>query len=253
MFNKWLEVFKLEFKHLMREPVTLFFMWVLPIIFTVVFGGAFGSELSTLGNGILGIDTVIPINIVFLLANVGLMGLPITIIELRNNKVLKRYVTYPLSYPLYFLALASALLFASFISTLIFGLLSFIKYDAVWRMNVLDTIIFIAIYLVTVFIFDVIGYMIALLIHNNRIANMTTTGLFLAMIFTSGIVLPIESLSNVVQFIAKIFPMYHLVQLFQYIWVGKFVWADQMWNVIYIVGLTTVLAMCLRVVKIKWD
>lgn len=253
MFNKWLAIFKLEFKNLMREPVTLFFMLVLPIIFTIVFGGAFGSERTNFGEGILGIDTVIPINIVFLLANIGLMGLPITIIELRNNKVLKRYMTYPLSYATYFLALASALLVSSIISTLIFGILSFIKYDAVWRMNGLDTLLFIILYFSAVFIFDAIGYMVALLIHNNRIANMTTAGLFLSMIFTSGIVMPIESMPQVVQYIAKVFPMYHFVQLFQYLWVSKFIFADHIVSVCYIIGLTLILAIIIRQIKIKWD
>ncbi len=93
-FGNFKAFFKLEFKALFREPVTLFFMIVLPIVLTVVFGGAFGQEATQYGEEVLGIDTVVPVNIIFLLANVGLMGVPITIIELKDQEVLKRYSTY---------------------------------------------------------------------------------------------------------------------------------------------------------------
>lgn len=73
-------------------------MIVLPMILTIVFGGAFGSEATQYGPKILGIDTVVPVNVVFLLANTGLMGVPITVLEVKDQGVLKRYITYPVSY-----------------------------------------------------------------------------------------------------------------------------------------------------------
>jgi len=61
--------FKMEMRALSREYVSLFFMIVLPMILTIVFGGAFGTEATQYGPKILGIDTVVPVNVVFLLAN----------------------------------------------------------------------------------------------------------------------------------------------------------------------------------------
>ena len=109
----------MEFKALLREPVTLFFMIILPIILTIVFGGAFGSEITSYGENVLGIDTVVPVNIVFLLANVGLMGIPITVIELKDQDVIKRYITYPIKYKTYFLSLMSVFSFVSLLYTVV--------------------------------------------------------------------------------------------------------------------------------------
>ena len=93
MIREQYAFFKIELRSLLREPVSIFFMIVLPIILTIVFGGAFGDEATKYGKHVLGIDTVVPVNIVFLLANAGLMGIPITVLELREQGVLKRYST----------------------------------------------------------------------------------------------------------------------------------------------------------------
>lgn len=56
--------FKMEMRAISREYVSLFFMILLPMVLTIVFGGAFGTEQTQYGPTVLGIDTVIPINIV---------------------------------------------------------------------------------------------------------------------------------------------------------------------------------------------
>ena len=104
--EKALAFIKIELKALLREPVSIFFMVILPIILTVVFGGTFGDEMTPYGENVKGIDMVVPVNIVFLLANAGLMGIPITILELKEQGVLKRYSTYPINLRFYFLSLA---------------------------------------------------------------------------------------------------------------------------------------------------
>ena len=129
--------FKMEMRALSREYVSLFFMIVLPMILTIVFGGAFGTEATQYGPKILGIDTVVPVNVVFLLANTGLMGVPITVLEVKDQGVLKRYITYPVSYGMYFLALMLTFMIVCILSTVLFMGASFIVYGATWFMNCL--------------------------------------------------------------------------------------------------------------------
>lgn len=253
MSNAYKSFFKLEFKALMREPVSLFFMIVLPIILTIVFGGAFGSEATSYGKNVLGIDTVVPVNIVFLLTNVGLMGIPITIIEIKDQEVLKRYMTYPTSYRVYFFSLISVFTFVSFLSTLLFSLISFVFYGATWHMTLTDTLLFALIYIAMIIIFDGIGFIIALLIKGSRTANMITSGVFLSLIFTSGVVLPVESLPVLVQKIAYIFPMYHCIKISQMIWISEFRFIDLWDNILYIIIAVFVLSGSLGRVKVKWD
>lgn len=116
---------KIELKALLREPVSVFFMVVIPLILTIVFGGAFGDEPTQYGKNVLGIDTVVPVNIVFLLANAGLMGISITILELKEQGVLKRYHTYPVNLKTYFTSLVLTFSLVSILSTLLFLLIYF--------------------------------------------------------------------------------------------------------------------------------
>lgn len=253
MRSAYTSFFKIELKALLREPISLFFMIVLPIILTIVFGGTFGKEATSYGAHVLGIDTVVPVNIVFLLANVGLMGIPITVVELKDQEILKRYITYPTKYRTYFASLMSAFTFVSFLSTLLFTFISFAFYGATWHMNFGDFFLLVVLYLVMIVIFDGIGFLIALLVKGSRAANMVTSGVFLSLIFTSGVALPVDSLPLFVQKIANIFPMHHCIQVAQMLWISEFSFVELREHILYIVATTVVLVVFLGRVKVKWD
>lgn len=245
--------FKIELKALSRERVSLFFMIVLPIVLTVVFGGAFGKEATKYGEEVLGIDTVVPINVVFLLANTGLMGIPITILELKEQGVLKRYITYPTTYRTYFISLILTFSVVGLISTVLFNAVSFIFYGASWYMNFRETLIFILVYVGIIFIFDAIGFLIALLIKSSRTASLVSSGVFMILLFTSGVALPVESLPIYVQKIAHIFPMYHAIEVVQMIWIGEINMNEIGYNLLYLIICIGILSVALRRVRVKWD
>ncbi len=244
---------RMEFRALLREPITVFFMIFLPIIFTVVFGGAFGAEDTVFGESIKGIDTVVPINLVFLIANVGLMGIPITVIELKEQGVLKRYDSYPITFASYFLSIITAFAILSIISVIIFGTLSFVIYDAKFHMDLVSSCILLLLFISSTIVFDSIGFIVALLIPNARVANIFCSGIFLAMIFTSGVVMPVEAMPLLVQKIALLSPMYHFTELVTYAWVDHFVFSDLIDHIIFVVASTTIFVVFLSKVKLKWD
>ncbi|MFV0380481.1 MAG: ABC transporter permease [Anaerorhabdus sp.] len=252
-FNVYKSLVRIEFRALLREPITLFFMIILPIIFTIVFGGAFGKEVTKYGPEILGIDTVIPINVVFLIANVGLMGIPITVIELKEQGVLKRYASYPMTFVQYFLAMMTAFTILSIVSVLVFCTISFLFYGASFHMSFMTTLIFIVLFLSALIIFDSIGFIIALLISNARVANMFCSGVFLAMIFTSGVVMPVESMPEIVQKMVLISPMYHFTQLFTFVWVDLFSMSNLMGHIVFVSVATVLFLFFLVRVRLRWD
>lgn len=245
--------FKMEMRALSREYISLFFMIVLPMVLTIVFGGAFGTEATQYGPNVLGIDTVVPVNIVFLLANTGLMGVSITVLEIKEQGVLKRYVTYPISYGMYFLALMLTFMIVCLFSTTLFMGTSFVLYNASWFMNSRSLVLFVLAYFDTMFIFFILGYALALLIKSSRTASIVSSGVFMFLIFTSGVALPVESLPIVVQRIAHIFPMYHSIQVIQMLWINEFTWTENAVDCIYLLCYTVVALILLMRVKIKWD
>ncbi|WP_062196891.1 ABC transporter permease [Massilibacterium senegalense] len=248
-----LAFFKIELKSLLREPVSIFFMVILPIILTVVFGGAFGNEMTQYGENVLGIDTVVPVNIVFLLANAGLMGIPITILELREQGVLKRYSTYPIKLRSYFMSLVLTFSLVSILSTILFVSLSFIVYNASFYMNVIEILLFILLFFWIILIFDSIGFLLALFIKSARTANLVSSGLFMAMLFSSGVVLPLDSLPEYIQIVAKIFPMSHSIEVVQMLWIGELSISESIENIIYLTIIGILLLILLRSVKVRWD
>ena len=253
MSNTYFAFFELELKSLTREPVSLFFMVILPIIITMVFGGAFGHEATEYGDYVLGIDTVVPVNIVFLLANIGLMGIPITITELKDQEALKRYIAYPVKYRTYFASLVSAFAFVGFLSTLLFSVISFVFYGASWFMSLFDTILLFVLYLMMIVIFNGLGFLIALLVRGSRTANLITTGVFISLIFTSGVAMPVDHLPVIIQRIAAVFPMHHCIRVVQLLWISEFNVAALSTHIIYVILMTIAMVIFLGKVKVKWD
>lgn len=251
--NKIKPYLKMEMLALSREYISLFFMIVLPMVLTVVFGGAFGDEVTKYGPNVLGIDTVIPVNIVFLLANTGLMGIPITTLEAKDQGVLKRYMTYPVSYGMYFLSLMLTFMIVCIISTLLFVSVSFFIFKASWFMNIKSFLVFVVAYFDIMFVFFMLGYALALLIKSTRTASLVASGLFMFLIFTSGVALPVESLPEIVQKIARVFPMYHSIEIIQHARINEFSLTQNGINCLYMLGYTIIAILVLKNVRIKWD
>ncbi|MBM0046643.1 ABC transporter permease [Anaerococcus sp. mt242] len=251
--NKIKPYLKMEMIALSREYVSLFFMIVLPMVLTIVFGGTFGDEVTKYGPDVLGIDTVIPVNIVFLLANTGLMGIPITTLEAKDQGVLKRYMTYPVSYGMYFLSLMLTFMIVCLLSTSLFVAASFLIYDASWFMDIKSLLIFIVAYFDIMFVFFILGYALALLIKSTRTASLVASGVFMFLIFTSGVALPVDSLPEIVQKVARVFPMYHSIEIVQNVWINEFSLSNNGINCLYMLGYTIIAILVLKNVRIKWD
>jgi ABC-2 type transport system permease protein len=245
--------FKVELKALFREPVTIFFMIILPIILTIVFGSTFGDSPIKEGSKVLGIDLVVPNNIVFLLANAGLMGIPITISEVRSQMALKRYFTLPVTYLGYFFSLGLTFAFVSFASVLLFGAISFIFYDASFWMNGANTVIFLITCLLILYDFFIAGYFIAINIKNARTTNIVSTISFLAMVFTSGVAIPLDSMPKYLQHAVDILPMSHSIKILQDLWINQIHYHDRFGDYLYLVLMALLFTFLVKWRRLRWD
>ena len=86
---------KNEVMSYIREPFAVFFSVILPIILIFVYGDAFGKY--EYNDFLSGYDMSILFNIVFLIGNVGIMGLSMTIIEKRISMTYKREQILPIN------------------------------------------------------------------------------------------------------------------------------------------------------------
>ncbi|RCW15889.1 hypothetical protein CAC02_10880 [Streptococcus gallolyticus] len=118
---------------------------------------------------------------------------------------------------------------------------------------VLTVVFFLVAYFDTMFIFFILGYGLALLIKSSRMASLVSSGIFMFLLFTSGVALPVESLPIIVQKVAHVFPMYHAIQVIQTLWINEFTWADNGINCLYLLFYSVIALFLLLKVKIRWD
>lgn len=243
----------LEVKAIIREPSSIFFIFVLPLVLTIVFGSVFGADVIDEAQGLKGIDTVFPINLVFIIANVGLMGIPISISELKEKVTLKRYFSYPISYLTYFLSVMSTYLAVTVLSSLLVLVTCFWFFGANFFMSFSQTLGFLFFWLLAVYVFDSLGYIVVLCFKSSRSINIAATAIFLIMIFGSGVAVPLERLPNEIQNIAKFTPMAHSIELLESLWLSRFTLSDNAINIAYLIITSCLLTVIITKYKIKWE
>ncbi|HFE9852294.1 ABC transporter permease [Enterococcus faecalis] len=253
IMNIYRSIIKLEVKAILREPSSIFFIFVLPLVLTIVFGSAFGKDVMDADAGIKGIDKVFPINIVFILANIGLMGIPISISEIREKGTLKRYFSYPITYMDYFVSVMLTYIIVNLVSSILVILTCFLFFDANFFMSITQLISFLFFWLLSIYLFYGLGYLMVLLFKSSRSTNIATTAIFLVMIFGSGIAIPLDSLPSFIQKIADFTPMAHSIKVLEGLWLGNSVFKDNIFSVMYLIMMSVVLTLVISNYKIKWE
>lgn len=252
-FSKIVAIIIIEAKAILREPSSIFFIFILPLVLTVVFGSVFGNDVIDEIKGIKGIDTIFPVNIVFIIANIGLMGIPISISELREKGTLKRYFSYPISYLDYFLSVMCTYLVVSGLSSILVISTCFLFFKATFFMSVSQTLAFLFFWILSIYVFYSLGYVMVLLFKSSRSTNIAATVIFLIMVFGSGVAIPLETLPRVIQNTARLTPMAHSIELMESLWTSSFFLSDNVINVSYLVVMSAMLTLIISKYKINWE
>ncbi|HEX6146173.1 MAG TPA: ABC transporter permease, partial [Acidimicrobiia bacterium] len=83
---------RLELKLFLREPLTVLFALVLPLMVLFVMGGVFGNEADvSVYRGVGAMNYYVPAYLALVAASVGLISLPTQLAGNRERGVLKRY------------------------------------------------------------------------------------------------------------------------------------------------------------------
>jgi len=250
--SQWQAIIKVETIAILREPSSIFFIFILPLVLTVVFGSAFGDDINP-DTGVRGINQVFPINVVFLIANIGLIGIPVSISELREKGTLKRYFSYPISYMTYFFSVMITYIVVSILSSIAVIATSFIFFGATFQMNFIQVILFLLFWLLSTYIFYGLGYVIVLFFKSSRTTNIASTAVFLAMIVGSGVAIPVDSLPESIQKVAEFTPMAHAIQLLEALWLGQEVLAENLYNIGYLSCVALILTVIISNYRMRWE
>ena len=210
-----------EIKLFIREPITLFFTFALPILFLFVMGGVFGNIAgsdSSLFNGQPAMNFYTPAYIGLVLTSIGVVGLPGHLTGYRERGVLRRFQASALS--MWYVFGAQGLV--SLISSAVGGILILIA--AIFAFNISlpanPGLVFLA-FLISALSFASLGALLGAILPTTRAAQGVGLILFFVMLILGGAGPPREVMTHSMQVAGDFTPLYHSVKLIQDAWLGS--------------------------------
>ncbi|MDJ0664703.1 MAG: ABC transporter permease [Acidimicrobiia bacterium] len=208
----------LEMKLFVREPLTVLFALVLPLLVLFVMGGVFGNEADAdFYRGIGAMDYYVPAYVALVTASVGLISLPVHIAGNRELGVLKRY--HASSMPAWVVVGASVVttFVVSLVSGAILVIVAMLTHDVgaptSWPLVL-------AAFGAAALLFAAIGVLLGAVLPNARAAQALGVLLWFVLLMLGGAGPPPEVLSGAMDTVGQITPLRHAVRAMQDGWLG---------------------------------
>lgn len=209
-----------EIKLFIREPVTMFFTFALPILFLFVMGGVFGnvstSEFSDF-HGLSAMNFYTPAYIALVLTSVGVVGLPGHLTGYRERGVLRRFRASSLSIWRIFGSQGLVSLVTAVIGGALIMIAAVLAFHVILPQNPL--LVFLA-FLVSALSFASLGALLGAILPTTRAAQGVGLILFFVMLILGGAGPPREVMTHTMQLAGDFTPLQHSVKLMQDAWIG---------------------------------
>ena len=176
------------------------------------------------------------------------MGLPLTIADYRDKKILKHFFATPIR-PFMILSVQVVIgMLTSFFSAALVSLLAIFGFG--YRMEG-NPILFIGAFLLVMLSMYSIGMILASLCKTVKIANVVTTFVYFPMLFLSGATIPFELFPDTVQKVCNVLPLTHGIKLLKAVSLNM--WSQEIWISVALLIVFTVVGCIISVVSFKWD
>ena len=200
-----------------REPMAMIFTLAFPVFLMVVFGAIFGNDASPAMAGYGQIDLSLPGYIGMIVGTVGMLGIPMTLANYRDNGVLRRLSASPVR--------ASSLLWAQVVTQVVMtgigialllgvGSLLFDLRVPAGGLAIVPAAI------VGGLSFFAVGFVLAGVLPNARAAQAVGMAVFYPMLFLSGAAMPRFLMPEGVRRVAQVMPLTHVVKLMEELWIA---------------------------------
>ena len=238
----------MEAKLFLREPVGAFFTLVFPLMFLFLFGSISGNEPTPMFGGQRTIDAAIPSLTAMIIGTTGLMSTTITMATYRENGVLRRLRTTPVS-PLVVLAAQVIVVFAmTCLGMLLLIAAGMLVYHVRFEGNAFSVL---AGFVLSSLSFFGIGFILAGTMPTARTAQIAGMVLLYPMMFLSGAFFPVELLPAAVQKVSAFTPLTYVVNLLRGLWTGQ-PWGDHLLNVGVLAGML-LLGIIVSLKTFRWE
>ncbi len=208
-----------ELKLFIREPLTVVFVLVLPLVMLYVLNGVFGSQPDpTVWEGLSPIDFYTSAYVSLVAATAGVLSLPVHLAGYREQGVLRRFrasAVRPAA--LVGAHMAVTVVFAT-AGAVLLAIMSVVAYDAALPE---DWVGVVAAYLLTAVSFAGLGALLGFLLPTARAAQGLGVLLFFVFMMLGGAGPPKEVLPATLSHVADGIPVTHAGELVRGPWVGE--------------------------------
>jgi ABC-2 type transport system permease protein len=223
----------MEAKLFLREPVGAFFTLIFPLMMLFLFGSIYGNEPSAFFNGYGSVDISVPAYTAMIIATAGLMGLTITMASYRENGILRRLRTTPIS-PLTILTSQVLVLFLmTTVGMIMLVIAGKLVYNMRFEGNLINVILG---FTLSSLSFFSLGFIIAALMPTARTAQVVGMAILYPMLFLSGAGFPRELLPDTIIKISTFLPLTYVVNLLRGLWIGNS-WGQHLTDVIVLTAI----------------
>ena len=222
--NAFLKMTWTELKLTLREPMGSFFTLIFPVMLLVLFGSIFGNEPSSFLGGYGQVDLSVPGYIGMIIGTVGMLGIPITLSNYREQGILRRYRATPIQPGIVLWSQVAVNVLMTLLGIGLLVLVAGLFYDL--RIPSATFAVIPAIFIAG-FSFFAVGFVMAGLMPTPRTAQAVGMALFYPMLFLSGAAMPRNIMPESVQRIADFLPLTHVVKLLEDLWLhGDWNWVS---------------------------
>jgi ABC-2 type transport system permease protein len=238
----------METKLFLREPVGAFFTLVFPLMMLFLFGSIYGNTPSEYFNGRGTVDISVPAYTAMIIATTGLVGLTITMAAYRENGVLRRLRTTPISPLVVLVAQVIVLFMMTVLGMLLLIIAGKLVYHLRFEGNALSVL---AGFVLSSLSFFALGFVLAGLMPTARTAQVVGMVILYPMLFLSGAGFPRELLPEAIKKIANYLPLTYVVSLLRGLWVGE-PWKGHLTDVLVLVAVL-VAGVLISIKTFRWE
>ena len=238
----------METKLFLREPVGAFFTLVFPLMMLFLFGSIYGNAPSEYFAGRGTVDISVPAYTAMIIATTGLLGLTITMAAYRENGILRRLRTTPIS-PLVVLV---AQVIVLFMMTILGMVLLIIAGKLVYHMHFEgNAFSVLAAFTLSSLSFFALGFVLAGLMPTARTAQVVGMVILYPMLFLSGAGFPSELLPESIKKVSSFLPLTYVVRLLRGLWIGD-LWNQHLTDVFVLAGILVV-GVLVSIKTFRWE
>jgi ABC-2 type transport system permease protein len=208
----------IEMKLFAREPLTVVFVLVLPLIVLYILNGVFGNEADPgFYEGLGAIDYYLPSYIALTVATVGVLSLPVHLAGYREQGVLRRFRASALPPGTILGAHVIIAFVVGVLGAMLLTLLSTVAYDGPMPADLLGAL---AAFALVTLAFAAFGALLGVVMPTARAAQGLGVLLFFVFLMLGGAGPPPEVLPAAMQTLSDVVPLTHAARVIRGPWLG---------------------------------